>query len=278
MKNDSLSSVFYHLRPGLWPFIWVHSLAGFVAAHGRDTLTLNLDAWLQGLVGGANWAVFLGGPAAVLTGYFGPSVLDSADGEGAPLPDAHPVPKSACLVAFAMILLGLILAMGITWNYFDAYLVGIIVLVANAAPPLRLADLTYGALAGQAFGYGVLPFYAGYAASNTPSTYSNTVPLYFFGFVFLFLALRLVFWRVPSRMAPWFYWTALLGAFGCLGGAGVLAGNRWSVALLVVPLAAWAVAGLQRYDKPEEESAAVGIVLGAWLLTDVAVGLTALLR
>ena len=57
-------------RPALWPFIWAHALAGFIAAHGKEALGLDADSWLQGLVAGGHWAVLLGGSAAALTAVF----------------------------------------------------------------------------------------------------------------------------------------------------------------------------------------------------------------
>lgn len=70
MKSDDLSAMVSRFRPALWPFIWAHALAGFVAAHGKETLGLDADSWLQGLVAGGHWAVLLGGSAAALASVF----------------------------------------------------------------------------------------------------------------------------------------------------------------------------------------------------------------
>jgi hypothetical protein len=253
---EELALTLHQLRPRLWPFVWAHCMTGFVA--------------------GVNWAVLLGGPAAALTLFFGPTEYDAPVTTEPESAGAGPT-KTGALAALGMVLLGMVVALLVTWDYYDAFLVGVVVLVANAAPPLRLAALPYGALAVQAFGYAVLTFYAGFVACKTPNPYEHTVALYVSGFVFLFLALRQSFWRVGSRMQPWLFWVSLAAGFVCLGGAAVLAGNRWSLAFMIIPLAVWCVAGLHRYGEPEER-VIPGLALGAWLLTDAAVALSAVMR
>ena len=299
MKSGDISAMVSRFRPVLWPFIWAHALAGFIAAHGKEALGLDADSWLQGLVAGGHWAVLLGGSAAALTAAFNEEIgvagaeRGMTSGEIAPLPSL-PAPHSALYtpqslvgwVAIALLLIGLGSSPAITWWYFDACLIGVILVAAFAAPPLQLSGLRLGGVAAQAFGYGALTFYSGYAASNDPAFRAEFSPLYLTGFIFLFVALQLALkphsakCRAPRRTwGSYLYWLFLAGAFGCLAAAELRLGNRFGTALLIVPLAGWCVAGLRRDRAQAEEpplSAAAG--LGLCLATDAGVALTSLLR
>jgi hypothetical protein len=291
-------------RPVLWPFIWAHALAGFVAAHGKEALGLDADSWLQGLVAGGHWAVLLGGSAAALASVFGEEPCEGShvrpedflrtlspqderavsEGSGRTGTPHSPVGW----VALAALLIGLGSAPALAWWYFDAYLIGVILVIAYAAPPLQLSGLRIGRIAAQAFGFGALTFYSGYAASNDPAFRAEFSPLYLLGFIFLFVALQLAL-KPPSAKcrAPypahswgsWLYWLFLAGAFGCLAAAEFRLGNRFGTALLIVPLAGWCVAGLRR-DRAQAEAPPLSVAagLGLCLATDAGVALTSLLR
>jgi hypothetical protein len=191
-------------------------------------------------------------------------------------------------VALALLLIGLGSSPAISWWFFDAYLIGVILVAVYAAPPLRLAGLRLGGIAAQAFGFGALTFYSGYAASNDPAFRAEFSPLYLFGFIFLFVALQLALkprmttCRAPYSAHSWgsyLYWLFLAGAFSCLAAAEFRLGNRFGTALLIVPLAGWCVAGLRR-DRadPEEPPLSMAAALGLCLATDAGVALTSLLR
>jgi hypothetical protein len=308
VKSGDISAIVSRFRPTLWPFIWAHALAGFIAAHGKEALGLDADSWLQGIVAGGHWAVLLGGSAAAITAVFNDDCglqnaecgIDSGETVAPPsirnpqsavrnLLSSLPAPHLlAGWVALALLLIGLGSSPAISWWFFDAYLIGVILVAVYAAPPLRLAGLRLGGIAAQAFGFGALTFYSGYAASNDPAFRAEFSPLYLFGFIFLFAALQLALkpystrCRAPHPAHSWssyLYWLFLAGAFGCLAAAELRLGNRFGTALLIVPLAGWCVAGLRR-DRadPEEPPLSMAAALGLCLATDAGVALTSLLR
>ena len=182
-------------------------------------------------------------------------------------------------VALALLLIGLASSPALAWWYFDAYLIGVILVVAYAAPPLQLSGLRIGGIAAQAFGFGALTFYSGYTASNDPAFRAEFSPLYLLGFIFLFVALQLALKPPSAKWGFWLYWLFLAGAFGCLAAAELRLGNRFGTALLIVPLAGWCVAGLRRdRAQAKEPPLSVAAGLGLCLATDAGVALTSLLR
>ncbi|MGD1000796.1 MAG: hypothetical protein ABSA67_08870 [Candidatus Brocadiia bacterium] len=291
MKSGDISAIVGRFRPALWPFIWAHALAGFIAAHGKEALGLDAESWLQGLVAGGHWAVLLGGSAAALTAVFnGECGLQAAErGASNAEPDSQlsvPTPRSALRTphlvfwaALALLLIGLGTSPVLAWWYFDAYLIGVILVAAYAAPPLQLSGLRIGGIAAQAFGFGALTFYSGYAASNDPAFRAEFSPLYLIGFILLFVALRLALKPPSAKWAFCLYWLFLAGAFGCLAAAEIRLGNRFGTALLIVPLAGWCVPGA-RGDRAQAEEPPLSLAagLGLCLATDAAVALTSLLR
>lgn len=298
MKSGDISAIVGRFRPALWPFIWAHALAGFIAAHGKEALGLDADSWLQGLVAGGHWAVLLGGSAAALTAVFnddcGMRIADCGMQAGehtatnaesdSPASIRNPqsalhTPHSVFWVALALLLIGLGSSPALAWWYFDAYLIGVILVAAYAAPPLQLSGLRIGGIAAQAYGYGALTFYSGYAASNDPAFRAEFSPLYLIGFILLFVALRLALKPPSAKWAFCLYWLFLAGAFGCLAAAEIRLGNRFGTALLIVPLAGWCVAGLRR-DRAQAEEPPLSLAagLGLCLATDAGVALTSLLR
>ncbi len=302
MKSADISAMVSRFRPALWPFIWAHALAGFIAAHGKEALGLDADSWLQGLVAGGHWAVLLGGSAAALTAVFNEECGDAECGvrnagrraqrrsvdrqsrfRNLPqLPTPHSAlrtPHSVFWVALALMLVGLGSSPALAWWYFDAYLIGVILVAAYAAPPLQLSGLRIGGIAAQAYGFGALTFYSGYAASNDPAFRAEFSPLYLCGFILLFVALRLALKPPSAKWGFFLYWLFLAGAFGCLAAAEIRLGNRFGTALLIVPLAGWCVAGV-RGDRAQAEEPPLSLAagLGLCLATDAAVALTSLLR
>lgn len=287
MKSADISAMVSRFRPALWPFIWAHALAGFIAAHGKEALGLDADSWLQGLVAGGHWAVLLGGSAAALTAAFNeecgmPSEEtlrtphSSLDAPHSALDTPHSV---LGWLALALLLIGLGSSPALAWWYFDVYLIGVILVVAYAAPPLQLSGLRIGGVAAQAFGYGALTFYSGYAASNDPAFRAEFSPLYLIGFILLFVALRLALKPPSAKWCACLYWLFLAGAFGCLAAAELRLGNRLGTGLLIVPLAGWCVAGLRRdRGQPDEPPLSAAAGLGLCLATDAGVALTSLLR
>jgi len=230
VKSEDIFAIVSRFRPMLWPFIWAHAFAGFVAAHGKEALGLDADSWLQ-THRRRHWAVLLGGSAAALTAVFNEECgVRSAEceiprGELVSLPSfrsphsalrtsldtphaARRTPHSLVgWVALGLMLVGLGSSPALAWWYFDAYLIGVILVVAYAAPPLQLSGLRDRRHRGAGFGFGALTFYSGYAASNDPAFRAEFSPLYLFGFIFLFVALRMALNRPRRNGVP--------GSIGC---------------------------------------------------------------
>ena len=280
MSANRFSATVVQLRPLLWPFVWIHCLTGFVMASGRDALGLSAEAWLRGLlVTGGVWAVLLSGAATGLASLFRafPSE-EPLDSETQPRPPAGEV---LGWTALCMLLLGLVISPTITWRFFDVYLIGLVVAVFHAVPPVRLGRFRLSSFCIQAAGYGALTLYAGFTAAGVNRVQGRMAVLYLSGFAVLFLALRLLFWMESSRLMPLLYATCVLGAFVCLGLAEVQMGSGWRAAALgLPPLAAWVILGLARFLGRGRQGHVLKpvVALGGWLLTDIAVGLSALLR
>lgn len=278
MNGGGFSCTIHHLRPSVWPFVWAHCLTGFVIAVGKDVLALRPAGWLLGLVAGGTWAVFLGGPAAALTSVFAATPPETEAQEGR---ISKPVPGSLGWAALCLMLIGLVGSPAITWGYFDAYLVGIVLIVLHAVPPIRVGRFRSGSFGVQAVGYGALTFYAGYAAAGGTFSLGRATTLTMLAFVLLFLAVRVLLWNESSGLMPWLYAICVMGSFACLGMAEVRLGGGWvSAALAVPPLAGWGILGLARYvgRTQGERIPRLGAVLGIWLITDAAVVLVMLVR
>jgi hypothetical protein len=283
MKSGDISAIVSRFRPMLWPLIWAHAFAGFIAAHGKEALRLDADSWLQGLVAGGHWAVLLGGSAAALTAVFNEQACEGSykSSQGSDTPQSAIRNPQSLLgwVALALMLIGLGSAPALDWWYFDVYLIGVILVVGYATPPLQLAGLRLGGIAAQAFGFGALTFYSGYAAGNDAAFPTVFSPLCLLGFIFLFVALQLALKPLSAKWGARLYWLFLAGAFGCLAAAELRLGNRFGTALLIVPLAGWCVAGLRRdRGQSEEPPLSLAAALGLCLATDAGVALTSLLR
>ena len=258
------------LRPRLWPLLWVHFLAGLLAAGGAPS-------WPRGLLAGAIWSALLAGPAVALMEVFSP-----AD-------DARPPADRERLgwLALAMLLAGLALSAVVSWDFCDVFRLGLLVAALLVAPPLRLGGRPVVGTLLQAIGCGGLTFYAGMVAGAADIAgvgAGASVEFRLAGFVLLFLALRAL--SMPDLSRPhaptlphFYFWAALGGAFACLAIGGVVGGEAWNATLLVIPLGAWVVAGLNSLDRARGGQFTGPVALaGAWLLTDVAVVCAALLR
>lgn len=277
MNGNRFSETVRCLRPAWWPFVWAHSFTGFLLASGKDAFDAHPSFWLQGMVAGGAWAVLLGGSAAGLTAVFNAVPADNGKNEEAPQPE---VPTSLGWTATCLLLLGMAIAPVVSWAYLDVYLVGLVLAVCHAAPPLRLGRFHLGSFVLPAVGCGGLTLCSGYVAAGADPLRLQAAVLYLFGFTFLFVALRTFWWQAPSRLMPFLYAVSVLGAFLCLALAQYRTGGRWTVvALCLPPLAAWTILGLARYRRRPRGGYVPGhlIVLGTWFLTDAAVALSAML-
>jgi len=265
MKMPPFVSFF---RPQWWPLLFVHCLAGFAVMERADLLDMGWGVWLRAGIAGALWTVLLFGPAAALARVFSEAEEDAA---------AHAKIGWAAVI---MVLAGLPLGLLVSWDYWDAYRIGMVLIALYAAPPVRLNRRPVAAALVEGAGLGALTFFAGLATLGRISpTADPAIPTYLFAFIFLYLAGRIASSDEQERSTPWLYWSAVGLGFGALAVAGVMMGNRWSAGLLLIPLCVWCVAGLDRFDKAYRERGGRRMTLtGAWLLTDVAVALAAILR
>lgn len=270
---SALSAILKHFRPRVWLFAAFHCLAGFVVVTGPGVLEIDAWRWMQVAVAAGMWAVFLIGGGAALNDAF------SMFGEDTKEADRYVTTRERLgWIALAALLAGMALSLLISWPYWDAYRLGMLLLALYVAPPLRLARWTATDVAVQALGLGALTFYAGVAAADAGAIEGNTIPLYALGFFLIVVAVR-AFFREAARAAPWFYWAAVGGGFACFVAGSVLAGNRWAAVMLIVPLGVWTVAGLDRFDaRGVGRFRGRATVMGAWVLTDAAVVLAALLK
>jgi len=279
------SATVYHLRPTLWPFVWAHCLTGFLIAYGREAVRLPTVVWLQGLTASGVWAVLLVGAAGGIAAVFRAMPDESLEVGGASstmrAAAAAPVPAALGWVAVCMFLLGMVISPAVTWRYFDAYLVGVVLAVIHSTPPIRLGRLPLGSLSLQLAGLVTLTFCAGIAAAPSGNVELSLVTPYLFAFVFLFIGLWTLFPPEPSRLMPLLYAVCVLGGFLCFGLAGAQMGKRWNALLLgLPPLAGWAILGLMRFcgRRTATQTPKLIYALCVWLLTDAAVVLSALIR
>lgn len=269
MNNMDLRRFASLFKPRWWPVLFVHCLAGFAVMERAELLDMGWGAWLRAGMAGLIWTVLLAGPASALALVF----CDGAEGESSGK-------ERVGWVAIVMVLAGLPLGLLVSWDYWDAYRVGIILLALYAAPPIRLRIRPVAAALVEAAGLGALTFFAGLATLGRISPAADpAIPTYLFAFIFLYLAGRIASSDEQARSTPWIYWSAVGLGFAALAVAGVMMGNRWGAALLLIPLCVWCVAGLDRFDREYRERGGRWMTLtGAWLLTDVAVAFAAILR
>ncbi len=258
--------------------MWIHCLAGYGVTSAINGVSPDLEICLRGLVASGMWAVLLGGPAAAFTAVF--RAFPESDGASRL---ALPSPDNRRLgwAALAMLLLGLASSPVINWPFFDAYLIGLVLVVFHAVLPIRLGRFTLGSFALPAAGYGALTWYAGCAATGTATIEAQPLGLHMYAFAFLFLAVRAILWREPARMLPWLYATCVVSAFICLGLANPMARAQWRLVLMGMPFLGWVILGLWIFRARRGEHGCrrgTWAVFSMWIITDAAVVLQVAVR
>jgi hypothetical protein len=268
---SDIASTVTHFKPSWCIFLWIHCLTGFILAHRSTTLSVPLGRWLKVLLGTGLWAVCLGGAATGLVFTF------RAFPQSRRWHQAR-TPASLGWLAIGLLLMGAAVAPVIGWSFLDVYLIGVLITAVCAGLPerVRLGRNPLGSFAAQAAGHGALTLYAGYVLSQSPVLPWEPLKLYLIGFASLVLALRIILVPLDSRLLPVLYALFLVAAFACFGFAEAMIAGHWRLIMLVIPFLAWCAVALSR--RRGEQAAAVGLVLMAWFLTDLAVILLALLR
>lgn len=254
------------LRPAVWPLIWAHALTGFIVALGPGATEIGLPMWLQGIVGCGIWSVLLAAPGIGLTALLDPDAAARRRGG-----------LWTAWIALAMVLLGLVASLVIGWGFFEAYLVGVILLVLYTAWPVRLARIPGIGIFMEGLGLAVLTFLAGFVSAGfilpTPKALMFAV-----GFLILYLLMRGVLFSEGRLSAPWICFAGAAAGFAGLALPNALDGMPWRAALPLLALPLWIGAGLRRVGGLGVTPLAVPTGLGVWLATDLAVICSALLR
>ena len=263
MNGGRFHATVHLLRPTHWPFLWMHAFAGFlVAALGSGGERVPAF-WLSGLVAGGVWAVLLGGPAAGLTAAFSkPHEINGLSLNERPI---------LAWTALGMIMAGLLLAAVINWFFFDVYLMGLVLVICHATPPIRLGQFQLGRLLTLALGLGALTFWSGCATAGMGFENIAWAGPYLGGFAFLTLALWILLRQLRVRWGPVLFGMSLVGTFACLSVGVVRVGQNWyALALFLPPLGAWTLLGVARFNPSSwrEYIPAVGLAGLAWVLTD----------
>ena len=237
-----LSDTIRALRPGWWPCVWVHfllgaRLTGFHANAEADALPVFRIA-----VAGGLWSICLFGAAAAISAAFAPAAASPSESAEE---SAHLLP--AGWVGLILMFIGTALAPVLSWWFLDIWLIGILIVVLYAVPPIRLARWAPFAALVEAASVGGFTLWAPQMLFGPVHILmDHRLLLTAFGFGFLILALRVWSWPEGGR-AAWLYAVCLINAFVCL----IMAGEAWGAGaakwtmLAVLPL--WIVMGWARY-------------------------------
>jgi len=260
----NFAATLHHLRPAWWLCLWSHFLLGSIFILGGKTLDIPFSKGLEIAIAGGIWAVCLGAAAGGVTAAFTARRTDASHTGNAAL--------HAGYAGLALMLIGLVAAVILSWWLFDVYLAGIIFVVISATPPLRLARRPLSAAFCAAV-FAALTSYAGCVA--VASLFSPDLPLTLalIGFGFLVLAVFVILEAPATGLTPVLYLVCLTNALICLGLAQFRLGRNWGIATLVIPFLGWAVLGLHRYSGKRKTLARPrnAAVIPLCLLTDAAV-------
>ena len=152
-----------HLRPLSFPVIGFHLAAGFFVAQAGAVQMLDARAWGILCAALGIWTLLLnGGTLAINT------VFDKDEGDIGYLFNPPPVPRH--LLAFSLVLLiaGLGLAPLLGWRFGATYAACFLMSLLYSVPPVRLKARAGWDVLINCTGYGMLTFYAGWAATERP--------------------------------------------------------------------------------------------------------------
>jgi 4-hydroxybenzoate polyprenyltransferase len=136
---------------------------GFAVAHGAKVWHLPVSDWLR-LVGAWGIATVLlnGGTLALNTAY------DRDEGDIGYLFNPPPIPRYLANFALLLMLAGVGLSALLGWRFLVVCAVCFCMSLLYSVPPLRLKARAGYDLLINCMGYGVLTFFAGYAATGKP--------------------------------------------------------------------------------------------------------------
>lgn len=228
-----ISQALRPLRAGMWPIIWLQFCLGAVVSIGPRLSSADWRGIVSVASAGGIWTVCLGGTGAIVLALFADDLQD-------------PAPTATGWVALVLLMVGVASSPVISWNFFDAYLVGVVVIVLYGVPPIRLARYLPAAavLEGVA---AALTLHAGRTAVDTRLTFDRAWILLVLGAFFLVLALRTLFSGVGGRLVAVLYSTCVVNAFVCLALAEGMQKRGLGLAFLAPIFLAWWGAGLRLY-------------------------------
>lgn len=149
-----------HLRPRTWPIAAFHMSVGFLLAIG---LQFTADAIWQWLIAFFAWVILGNGGTLAIN-----SVFDNDERDIGYLDDPPPPPPHLLQFSVFFLLAGWPLATLLGWRFLVAYSASLVMSVLYSVPPFRLKGRVGGDVLINAFGYGALTVYAGWAAIGRP--------------------------------------------------------------------------------------------------------------
>jgi len=236
VTSSTLYETIRPFRPALWPFFWFQFLLGGTISQGPELLSVSFEKAVGFVAAGGVWSVCLGGTAAALVGVF------EREPEAAS-------PLRAGWVAVILLLAGLALSPVFSWNYFDAYLLGIVGVVLYGVPPIRLARSIPTAAALEGIG-AAITLHAGRVTAGGRWPTERAWTLLLLGAFFAVLALRGLLSGAGGKLTGALYLLCVVNAFTCLALAEGMRGRRWGLALLAPVFLLWWVEGLRIYASP----------------------------
>jgi 4-hydroxybenzoate polyprenyltransferase len=129
---------------------------GLLLANGFHFSGDVVRRWVVALIA---W-VFLGNSGTLAIN----SVFDKDEGDIGYLDDPPPLPRYLLHFSIVLLVAGLPLAVWLGWRFVVAYIASLVMSVLYSVPPFRLKGRVGGDVLINAFGYGVLTVYAGWAA------------------------------------------------------------------------------------------------------------------
>lgn len=182
---STFRDTYLHMRPRSWPIVFAHFSGGtMIALSHVPEITWRM--FLQYLLGGILWTVFLNGGTLAVNSAF------DSDDDGADigyLDEPPPIPLNLAHTSINWMILGMAGAFLLPWGFFWTYTLCFFLSLIYSVPPLRLKSVPGVDLLINMVGYGALNFAAGALSPGTglekPGLFAAIIWLAF-SFAFLF--------------------------------------------------------------------------------------------